>query len=183
MSRIAEALRVNFGCGDTRREGYVGVDVRKCGGADYVLPAWDCAPFEPDSVDEAYSRHMLEHLDPADARRALTAWLRILRPGGVLRVIVPDLIFHARQLLSQDTSWTKDPRENLAHALAGFYGWRDPSRGGDAEDAHRWGYTWESLSALLRDIGYAGAERVKCGTDSEAWHLHVTAYKGGTVKL
>ena len=175
MSSTVTGLRVNFGCGDTRLDGYVGVDVRACAGADYVSAAWDCSPFEPGSVDEVYSRHMLEHLDPADAQRALSAWLRILRPGGVLRLIVPDLAFHARQLLSQATSWTREPGENLAHAMAGFYGWRDASRGGDCEDAHRWGYTWPALAALLGEIGFMDVKRVEQGSDSEPWHLHVTA--------
>lgn len=175
--QVETRVRVNFGCGDTRLDGYVGVDVRACRGADYVLPAWDVSPFDRDSVDEVYSRHMLEHLDPQDARRSLAAWFSILRPGGLLRLVVPDLAFHARQLLGAATSWTDEPAENLDHAMAGFYGWRDPGRGGNREDAHRWGYTGESLSRLLREVGFVGVERVLVGTDSEPWHLHLTARK------
>ncbi len=175
MTQIARPTRLNFGCGDTRRDGFAGVDVRPSRAADFVLEAWDTSPFEPDSVNEIYSRHMLEHLDPNDAKRALRAWLAILRPGGTLRLIVPDLTFHAWQLLAQDVSWTDDPTENIEHAMAGFYGWRDESRGGDREDAHRWGYTWESLSALLRGIGYVDIDRVMTGEDSEPWHLHISA--------
>ncbi|MBU0637728.1 MAG: hypothetical protein KKB50_02595 [Planctomycetes bacterium] len=173
MQTTTKAIRINYGCGDTRRDGFVGMDVRACRGADHVLPAWDTSPFAPNSVAEIYSRHMLEHLEPQDARRTLQAWLAILRPGGQLRLIVPDLAFHARQLLCQQTSWTADPRENLNHALAGFYGWQDPQRGGSKEDAHRWGYTWETLAALLADVGYADAQRVTSGPDSEPWHLHI----------
>ena len=177
MQTAAEPIRVNYGCGDTRLDGYVGVDVRPCRGADHVLPAWDTSPFEPDSVSKVFSRHMLEHLDPDDARRALRAWLGILKPGGRLRLIVPDLAFHARQLLGQQTSWTEEPGENLAHALAGFYGWCDPARGGANEDAHRWGYTWETLSGLLHETGYSPVRRVQTGPDSEPWHLHAMATK------
>lgn len=179
MSIDVKPLRLNYGCGDSRLEGYIGVDVRPCPGAEHVLPAWDTSPFVAGSVAEVYSRHMLEHLDPEDARRALSAWLDVLRPGGVLRLIIPDLAFHAQQLLGDRTSWTDDRNENLAHAMAGFYGWRDPARGGCNEDAHRWGYTWESLSELLNKIGYIDVVRVRTGRDSEPWHLHVTAHRCG----
>ena len=153
------------------------MDIRSCHGADHVLPAWETSPFAPGSVEEIYSRHMLEHLDPGDARRALEAWFRVLRPGGQLRLIVPDLAFHARQILGGQTSWTEDPDENLAHAMAGFYGWRNASRGGDQEDAHRWGYTLESLRRLLNDIGFVEIRRQESGQDSEPWHLSIKARK------
>jgi len=78
-------------------------------------------------------------------------------------------------LLGLQVSWTRDPAENLAHALAGFYGWREAQRGGDAEDAHRWGYTWPTLLALLAEIGFVEIRRVTSGPDTEPWHLHVTA--------
>lgn len=175
MPNTRKPTRLNFGCGDARREGFAGVDIRASRAADFVLAAWDTSPFEPASVEEIYSRHMLEHLDPNDARKTLEAWLKLLEPGGTLRLIVPDLTFHARQLLGQDVSWTDDQAENLEHAMAGFYGWRNESRGGDREDAHRWGYSWESLSALLRETGFVDVVRVMTGEDGEPWHLHVTA--------
>jgi SAM-dependent methyltransferase len=177
MAQATSTLRLNIGCGDTRIEGYVGVDVRPCRGAELVLPAWDTSPFDADTVDEIYSRHMLEHLNPGDARRALQAWFSILRPGGLLRLIVPDLVFHARQLLGEAESWTDDARENIEHAMAGFYGWRATERGGDNEDAHRWGYTWPAIQRLLEEIGFTRIEHVQSGVDSQAWHLHVTARK------
>lgn len=175
MPDTAKPTRLNFGCGDARREGFSGVDIRPSQAAEFVLAAWDTSPFEPAGIEEVYSRHMLEHLDPNDARKALEAWLKLLEPGGLLRIIVPDLSFHARQWLAQDVSWADDQAENLEHAMAGFYGWRDESRGGDREDAHRWGYSWETLSALLFEIGFVDVIRVMTGEDSEVWHLHVTA--------
>ncbi len=170
-------IRLNYGCGDTRMTGYLGIDVRPCRGADHVLAAWDTTPFHAESVDEIYSRHMLEHLNPPDANRTLAAWFSLLKPDGLLRLIVPDIAFHALQILDQQTSWTEDPDENLAHAMAGFYGWHDPSRGGNKEDAHRWGYTWETCGKLIQGIGFIHLQRILSGADSEPWHLHVTARK------
>lgn len=41
-----------------------------------------------DSLDFAHSSHCLEHM--RDPREALTNWLRVVRPGGHLVVLVPD---------------------------------------------------------------------------------------------
>lgn len=118
---------------------------------------------------------MLEHLDPNDARRALRAWCAALRPGGLLRLIVPDLAFHAQQLLGNAISFEPSRESNERHALAGFFGWRDESRGGNREDAHRWGYTEQTLRALLESCGFVDVQRVREGEDSAPWHLHLTA--------
>jgi predicted SAM-dependent methyltransferase len=182
VKRLPDALRgplkLHYGCGDVRLPGYVGVDVRaEAKGADIVTEAWDVRPFRPGSVDEIYSRHMLEHLTLPDAKRTLEAWCSLLKPDGLLRVIVPDLEFHARQLLGQGVSWKSDPKHNFDHAMAGFYGWQRTGWGGSQEDAHRWGYTYASLRALLTSVGFRNVDRVKRGTDSEPWHLHVTAIK------
>lgn len=116
----------------------------------------------------------MEHLDPTDARRTLRAWLGLLRPGGTLTLIVPDIAFHARQLLGLAQGPFPD---QFAHACAGFWGWRDESRGGSREDAHRWGYTEASLLAELAAAGFIHMERASQGPDSEPWHLNLSCRK------
>jgi hypothetical protein len=97
------------------------------------------------------------------------AWLRLLKPGGLLNVIIPDIIFHARQILGLAQS----PFANqFEHALAGFWGWRDEARGGNREDTHRWGYTEQSLQEELIRAGFHQIDRIGQGQDSEAWHLN-----------
>jgi hypothetical protein len=58
-------------------------------------------PIEKDSVDGLYCSHTLEHLSLEDFRTALFNSLKILKPGGVFRCIVPDLEFSARSYISQ----------------------------------------------------------------------------------
>jgi len=166
--------RYNFGCGNMRRDGFVNVDVRPDSAADVVADAWQTDMFEPDSAELVYSRHMLEHLDPDDGRRTLRAWFALLRPGGVLNVIVPDVLFHARQILGL----AEGPFDKqFDHACAGFWGWRDPQRGGHREDAHRWGYTEESLTLELTTAGFQQVQRVTHGADGDPWHLNLTCRK------
>src|SRR5437764_12318320 len=48
-------------------------------------------PLPDGSCAGLYGSHVLEHLALADLRAALANCHRLLRPGGVLRVVVPDL--------------------------------------------------------------------------------------------
>ena len=45
---------------------------------------------EDDSVDLIYASHVLEYFDINQAKDALREWRRVLKPGGELRVAVPD---------------------------------------------------------------------------------------------
>jgi len=48
-------------------------------------------PFEDKTFDVVYHSHLLEHIDREDALAFLAECHRVLRPGGVIRVVVPDL--------------------------------------------------------------------------------------------
>jgi predicted SAM-dependent methyltransferase len=136
-----------------------------------VAAAWSLASFEAGSVGYIYSRHMLEHLSCVDARRALTEWRRVLAADGILHVVVPDIAFHARQLLGLVRS---DSADQEAHALAGFYGWQRDME----NDVHRWGYTPASLARLLGEHGFSGTDDgipVLIDWDTAPWHINMRA--------
>jgi predicted SAM-dependent methyltransferase len=48
-------------------------------------------PLKDNTADFVYSSHFLEHLYKRDAVRLLTDSLRALKPGGVVRICIPDL--------------------------------------------------------------------------------------------
>lgn len=56
-------------------------------------------PFDTLTLDAIYAYHVLEHLDLHEGRRFLAECLRVLRPGGWLRVSVPDFVNHLRTYL------------------------------------------------------------------------------------
>jgi predicted SAM-dependent methyltransferase len=82
-------LKLQFGCGPHIKEGWVNIDLRS--GADIRLDLSKPLPFPNDSTDIIYSEHFLEHIDYPQATMALLAecW-RVLKPGGVFSVGVPD---------------------------------------------------------------------------------------------
>jgi predicted SAM-dependent methyltransferase len=69
----------------------VSLDIDARCNPDIVESMVDMHCIPDNSFDAIYTSHTLEHLYPHDVRRCLTNFNRILRPGGIVMVIVPDL--------------------------------------------------------------------------------------------
>lgn len=94
-----KATRLNLGCGDVFLPSWANFDfvarpphvVRHDLRTRLPLPDAACAV--------VYHSHVLEHFDPAEAQAFLAECLRVLQPGGILRVVIPDLEQKARHYL------------------------------------------------------------------------------------
>lgn len=84
-------ILVNIGCGSVFHPGWINLDSAPVGPAVRAHDARGPLPFADASVDVVYHAHMLEHLEADDARKFLAECHRVLRPGGIVRVVVPDL--------------------------------------------------------------------------------------------
>lgn len=66
-----------------------------------VLPAWYRGEaIEDDTFDFVFTSHLLEHLP--DPRAAIREWLRVVKPGGHVCIIIPDTAY----TLTQNTDAT-----------------------------------------------------------------------------
>lgn len=72
-------------------------------------------PFEDDSVDVVYNSHMLEHLDRHVAESFLEEAKRVLKPGGIHRIVVPDFEAACRAYLAHIDSCETSAEELAAH--------------------------------------------------------------------
>ncbi len=88
--------------------------------------------FQPDSIKAIFAEHVWEHLSPADARTATAYCFRYLKPGGHLRIAVPDG-FHP------------DPA---------YQTYVKPNGTGPGADDHKVLYTHVLLEALLQQEGF-----------------------------
>src|SRR5262249_3959699 len=83
-------LRVNVGCGHITLPEFLNVDRRRLPGVDVVAEV-NGLPFDPETVAELFSSHLLEHFPIEQLERVvLPHWRSVLKRGGVLRAIVPD---------------------------------------------------------------------------------------------
>jgi len=69
---------------------WVNVDGFRDHNVHYLLDFGRPLPFPDESFDGVFCEHVLEHFSPEDGERLAHETYRILRPGGCLRVVVPD---------------------------------------------------------------------------------------------
>ena len=91
--------RLNLGCGSRFHPAWVNVDLRPQHPSVRAHDVTAPLPFPDESFDAVYHAHLLEHLPRACALPFARECFRVLRPGGILRVVVPDLEQIARLYL------------------------------------------------------------------------------------
>lgn len=142
-------------------------------------------PFPDASVDAVFHSHMLEHLDRSAVPAFLIEVRRVLKPGGIHRIAVPDLEAICRAYLAHATQCRRDPSARARHdehvgvlleqsvrKEASGTSQQPPLRRlvenavlGDARErgeTHQWMYDEHNLGYLLDQAGYQPARRCAC---------------------
>lgn len=157
--------RVNIGCGDQPTPGWVNLELQTSENVFF----WDCRrglPFSDNTVAAIYSEHTFEHFEPeTDGKLFLRECLRCLRPGGVLRLVVPDAGMYLR---AYGQAW--ESLVAIRQLEATTNGWRDPWLGDTyrtkmqlvnavfrQNGEHKYAYDEETLVLIVRDAGFARA--------------------------
>jgi len=83
-------MKLHLGCGKRYIEGFFHIDAMPAPHVDHVCAIDNLGFIQSDSVELIYCCHVLEHFKRGEVRRVLTEWFRVLRPGGLLRLSVPD---------------------------------------------------------------------------------------------
>jgi SAM-dependent methyltransferase len=145
-------------------------------------------PFPDGSVDAVYHSHVLEHIDREHVPGFLAEVHRVLRPGGIHRVVVPDLERQARAYVASLDASLGDPSvageheesvsvllEQLVRREAYQTSRRPPARRrvenlllGDARkrgETHQWMWDRVSLPHALVEAGFRDP-RVVTNTES-----------------
>ena len=88
-----EDRKLQLGAAENIRPGWLNTDLHGYGHGDELvyLDVRKRFPLPDASFDLVYSEHMLEHLTYAEGQRCLRECLRVLRPGGTIRVATPSL--------------------------------------------------------------------------------------------
>jgi predicted SAM-dependent methyltransferase len=151
-------LRLHLGCGPRLLDGWINLDVA-------INPAIVSAKlprglkrFDGASAQFIYTSHFLEHLEyPGEATEFVSECYRILRPGGVLRIVVPgiekiiaaymcdDKDFFEIQA-AQHPDWCTTKLEHLMYAL-------------QQDGQHKYGYDFETMKKLLIMGGFTNIVR------------------------
>jgi SAM-dependent methyltransferase len=125
--------------------------------------------FLPDgSVDAVYASHVLEHLALADMRSALANLYRLLRPGGTIRLIVPDLAARADAYVARAKSGDADAAESFMRGC--YLGRETRPRGlmGNVRSIfggsdHLWMWDEASMRREIERVGFVEIRRASFG--------------------
>ncbi|WP_375500620.1 methyltransferase domain-containing protein [uncultured Jatrophihabitans sp.] len=187
-------MRLNLGSGHSAIDGWTSIDrspsifLDRIPGSKRLLRSlhviddsqakrWDPAviradirrlPYADATVDAIYSSHALEHLYFDDARAVLVESYRVLRPGGVIRLALPDCESHARELVDALAGNASSADAALAVRVYNEKLLAFPSakpRGLDAVKRavgghiHRWQPMYPLVRSMLEEIGFASVTR------------------------
>lgn len=129
-----------MGSGSHPMEGYRNLDYKN-GWLGYWLKGYGDG-----TVDEVRASHVLEHFSHHVTRNALNEWVRVLKPGGILKIAVPDFDWIVK---AYQNGLRDDYR--LEHYL--FGGQRD------ALDYHKSFFNEAKLVRLMWDAGLDEVQR------------------------
>ncbi len=204
MSRATELLRLNLGCGLQTPEGWINVDgswnarlakhpfLRRLLTSMHFIAKdkseipWSSKilihdirkplPFSDGSASAIYASHVLEHLYLEEAQRLIREAFRVLGPGGILRVVVPDLHAIVQEYLGErpfgqlsGEFGSLRPADRVNHRLLMhspntptgnllyriYNAWQD-------FHSHKWMYDSDSLTVLFQAAGFADTQRRGC---------------------
>jgi len=105
-------VKLNLGCGNDIRSGYINADkYNNIGNVDLNCDLAEI-PFEDGYIDEIYTAHVFEHIAINDMYKTVEEWKRVLKPNGDLIIRCPNLEHEVNIWLnaSNESKWKEVPR-------------------------------------------------------------------------
>ena len=157
-------LSVNFGSGGRGLPGWINIDARPTHADQFI--AYDMRrplPFQNGQVRRIFAEHVIEHLDfRDDIPRLFREFHRILKPGGVVRIIVPDAERHLNAYVHQSPEEFASLGWDIAHLPKDIY---TPmhliNHVFHQSGEHLFGWDWHTMEYALRQAGFSFVIRQK----------------------
>ena len=141
-------VKLHVGCGRRHIPGFVHVDQVAFPHVDHVRDIRDLSIFPDGSAELLYACQVIEYFDREEVGAVLREWRRVLRPGGTLRLSVPDFAVITRLYTAGLP---------LEWFLGTLYGRIPDGSGGYIY--HRTTYDADSLTNVLATAGFSDIER------------------------
>ena len=153
-------MKLHLGCGRRRLLGYINVDIDQHHEPDLVADVFKLdagtkrisqneflrVAFDSESADIIYACHVLEHAGRHEYKAALKRWHEVLKPGGTLRLSVPDL--------GKVFEHYSDYLPEMDKFLGFLYGGQKTEH-----DYHKMGWDEASLTRDLIEAGFKDVRR------------------------
>jgi predicted SAM-dependent methyltransferase len=137
--------KLHLGCGIKHIDGFINIDVRYLPSVDRIENIKFLRSFKDNSVDIIYASHVLEHFSRWDYKNVLKRWFEILKPGGILRLGLPDFDALVYRYLKTGS---------LREISGLLYGGQDYE-----ENYHYWIWNFVEIEKDLKEIGFLSVYR------------------------
>ena len=165
--------KLHIGCGSHLKKGWLNADKFNAN-ADIYLNALRRMPFKDNTFKFIHMEHLLEHIQIDRVPIFLSECLRILQPGGCIRIVVPDLDIYVKKYYEGDKEFFqpiiekfKSNFDKYKDRLVNKYKYwliRTPgavfiSRAVRRFYHHNWMYDFETLRVALEEVGFKKATK------------------------
>lgn len=89
LTALSKPVKLHLGCYHKKIHGFTNVDIREDVNPDLVDDVFKLNKIDNNSVELIYASHVLEHAQYP--LQVLERWYEVLKPGGTLRIAVPDM--------------------------------------------------------------------------------------------
>lgn len=158
--RELSEVKLHFGCGSRVLPDWVNLDAYPCDGITMELDLQGPLPLADGSVRSIFTEHVLEHIDRSRLHAILSEFHRVLAPGGVARILVPDLEFYCRTYVDGDVKAITTPVPHTrtpADAINSVF----------SEHFHRFIYDFDTMRTELEGAGFSDIVRCEYGESSQ----------------
>lgn len=172
-------IKLHLGCYNNIKIGYVNIDLEN--DDSLHLDLREKLPFDSQSVSEIYSEHLWEHLPEQYAMQLFIECHRVMTPGGLFTIGVPDtqillesyvnkLPVNDFKLINIEKDLPPNPtRLQIVNLLFRGFG-------------HHYMYDYETTEKLLSSVGFIEIHRrafdpAKDSPHRRDWTLYIDAYK------
>jgi predicted SAM-dependent methyltransferase len=161
---------VNIGPGLSAKEGWVNVDIVRFPGVNCIYDCRKGVPFSDDSVRCIFTEHFFEHIDYLEeAPLFLVDCYRVLQPGGVIRIIVPDVEKYIRAYCADGWDQLAKVRSLRPGHIDEHFGSRFNTKMEVVNVVfrqyfeHKYAYDFPTLELALRRSGFVDIQRQEFG--------------------
>ena len=142
-------VKIHLGCGTRYIPGFVNIDYSAKVKTDMMLKLGeDALPFDAATVSLLVSSHLLEHLTKYEGLFFLKECYRVLKPGGLLYLALPDIakVIDIYCNGHPEVPHLKNNQEWIIRALF--------ETQHDETIIHKYGYTEKTLTDLMTSLGF-----------------------------
>lgn len=161
--RVKEKLQtkpyLNVGAGPFVHPAFINIDLFWQPHLDICWDITKNIPFCNNTLQGIFTEHCLEHIPLNDCRFVLAEFFRILKPGGVVRIIVPDtelyLDLYQQEKAGENVTFPMTTPHELATGFTPMMSINRSFR----DHGHRYSYDARTLRLLLTNAGFVDVKK------------------------